>query len=265
MKYSFRRSLSTGIAIVFFMAACTSPGKQTSSNVSAFPKADEHSSQSALDWKGTYHGILPCADCEGIETVISLNEDKTFHFSQKYLGNESKSINTSGTFTWTRDGNSIILGKGDANQFLQVGENQLFWLDKNGNRITGDLAEQYRLQKNKDNDILEKYWKLVSLRGKPITTAGKREAHIILKQENNKLIGHGGCNALTGSYSLAPQNRVRFTQISSTEMVCEALTTEQELIQALRTTDSYSIKEDTLLLYKGRMAPLARFEAVYLH
>ena len=27
---------------------------------------DDHNSQNSLDWSGTYKGIIPCADCEGI-------------------------------------------------------------------------------------------------------------------------------------------------------------------------------------------------------
>lgn len=262
MKYSFLFIVCTGIGISLFIAGCVTRKKTT--NVSAMATPDGHSSQLALDWKGTYSGILPCADCEGIETLISLNEDNTFRFSQKYLGKENKPFITSGTFTWAKDGNSIVLSMGDNSRALQVGENQLFWLDNNGNRIDGDLAMHYRLQKNQHDGIQEKYWKLVTLRGQPVTTTGNRETHIILKQENNKLIGNGGCNALTGIYSIAPQDRISFTNIRSTEMACDALKTEQELIHALQATDSYLLKDDTLLLYKGRMAPVARFEAVYL-
>ena len=36
-----------------------------------------HNSQNSLDWAGVYQGILPCADCEGFDTVITLNWDET--------------------------------------------------------------------------------------------------------------------------------------------------------------------------------------------
>ncbi|HSH50375.1 MAG TPA: copper resistance protein NlpE N-terminal domain-containing protein, partial [Bacteroidales bacterium] len=29
---------------------------------------DMHTSEISLDWQGTYKGVLPCADCPGIET-----------------------------------------------------------------------------------------------------------------------------------------------------------------------------------------------------
>ena len=31
-----------------------------------------HNSRNALDWAGTYEGVLPCADCPGIQTRLSL-------------------------------------------------------------------------------------------------------------------------------------------------------------------------------------------------
>jgi hypothetical protein len=37
---------------------------------------------------------------------------------------------------------------------------------------------------------------------------------------------------------------------------------ETDMNKALNMTDSYSVKEDTLILNRARMAPLARFEAV---
>ncbi|HRQ52192.1 MAG TPA: copper resistance protein NlpE, partial [Agriterribacter sp.] len=99
------------------------------------------------DWQGSYRGILPCADCSGIETVIDLDADNTYRMSQKYIDKDSIPRVISGSFTWTKDGNKIVLGKENDNRRLQVGENQLFWMDNEGNRITGALAEQYRLVK----------------------------------------------------------------------------------------------------------------------
>jgi len=40
--------------------------------------------------------------------------------------------------------------------------------------------------------------------------------------------------------------------------------TEREFLQVLETADSYFLKGDTLMLNRARMAPLARFENVFL-
>jgi hypothetical protein len=48
-------------------------------------------------------------------------------------------------------------------------------------------------------------------------------------------------------------------------MACPNLETETHFFKALQMADNYILNGDTLILNKARMAPLARFEAVYLH
>jgi heat shock protein HslJ len=110
---------------------------------------DAHNSQTALDWQGTYKGIMPCADCEGIETELILTKDLTFVIQTKYLGKgEAKVFEEKGNFIWDKTGGSIsLLGlKGRPSQY-KVGENKLIQLDMQGNAITGQLAEKYVLIK----------------------------------------------------------------------------------------------------------------------
>lgn len=113
--------------------------------------------------------------------------------------------------------------------------------------------------------VIEKYWKLVELNGQPVAPL-KREPHLILKADNARVIGFGGCNALTGSYDLDEKTaRIRFTEVASTMMACmEGMEVEQAFHEVLRTVDNYSLDGDRLSLNRARMAPLARFEAVYL-
>ncbi|WP_396169839.1 copper resistance protein NlpE [Flavobacterium sp.] len=111
------------------------------------PKVDN--SQNALDWAGTYKGITPCADCEGIETEIVLNLDLTYVMKTKYLGKgDGKVFEEKGNFVWDKTGGNISLegGKGGPSQY-KVGENQLIQLDMEGKPITGDLADLFVLRK----------------------------------------------------------------------------------------------------------------------
>jgi uncharacterized lipoprotein NlpE involved in copper resistance len=109
---------------------------------------DSHTSQNSLDYWGIYAGILPCADCEGIELIIELNSDFSYTKKATYLGKgDGKPIETTGTYSWNEAGNTISLAGEDAPNQYFVGENVLFHLDMDGNRISGDLAEKYRLNK----------------------------------------------------------------------------------------------------------------------
>lgn len=221
-------------------------------------------SRTALDWPGVYRGVVPCADCEGIETIVTLSRDNTYTVRRRYMGKDDRYNQTGGTFTWQPDGNRILL-KDDAETLYQVGENRLFQLDQSGNRITGNLAGNYELTKLTDG-LTERYWKLTELNGKPVPPpAGTpaREPHLILRVAENRLNGSGGCNTLLGSYELLPNNRIRFPRIATTQMACADMATEDAFLQALNTVDSYVLTGDTLVLNRARMAPLARLVVVY--
>lgn len=150
-----------GALAVFAFSACTSSNNsQTSSEEARDSLADQmvsrpleqenpdpaHNSQNSVDWMGTYEAVLPCADCPGIKTVLILREDETFEMGSEYLERDTK-FEDEGTFEWQNNGSVVHLKGKDTNVKLQVGENVLFQLDQQGNRITGDLAEHYIYKK----------------------------------------------------------------------------------------------------------------------
>jgi uncharacterized lipoprotein NlpE involved in copper resistance len=108
-----------------------------------------HNSQNSLDWQGTYKGIIPCADCEGIETEITLNTDMTFSIKRKYIGKENNiEFQQKGVFVWDEVGKVISFkGLRDFYDQYKVGENTLTQLDMEGKVITGETANKYILKK----------------------------------------------------------------------------------------------------------------------
>jgi uncharacterized lipoprotein NlpE involved in copper resistance len=106
-------------------------------------------SATSLDWNGTYKGTVPCASCEGIETILTLNIDRTYILSTHYFGrNDALEEDDMGTFTWDETGSIITLEQvSNGPSKYKVGENRLWQLDIDGNIITGDLADHYILTK----------------------------------------------------------------------------------------------------------------------
>ncbi len=246
------------LVAIIGLGACQS--KRTTTTEQSVATGDN--SQNALDWAGSYQGTFPCADCPGINTAITLRSDGTYKLSTRYLERSDSIFTESGTFTWDNAGSQVTLSE-DNRQFL-VGENKLFQLDMEGNRITGDLAEHYILNKVEES-IVGPYWKLVELGGKPIAPGStQKEPYIQLSENNDRVAATGGCNGLGGTYELNEHNRIKFSQLIGTMMACENMEVETELINVLQTTDSYHIGQDTLQLFRARMAPLAKFEAVYV-
>ena len=99
------------IAIVVVVLSNCQTQKTASSNQAneAMEKRDAaHTSQNALDWDGIYRGVLPCADCEGIQTTIYLKKDLSFTTKTKYLGKSDSVYETTGKFKWNDKGNTVI-------------------------------------------------------------------------------------------------------------------------------------------------------------
>ncbi|MFW1838415.1 MULTISPECIES: copper resistance protein NlpE [Acinetobacter] len=121
----------------------------TSTENSAEVVDSAHTAENSLDWNGTYKGVLPCADCEGIETELELNLDKTYELKETYLGKgDGKAFESKGSFTFDSKNTSIIeLDKaGDGRKYF-VAEGYLKALDTEGKEITGELADKYELKK----------------------------------------------------------------------------------------------------------------------
>lgn len=250
------------------MVACGSNKDQSDSSEMSEPATltvpdMAHNSRNSLDWYGVYKGTTPCADCEGIETTITLKRDGTFKRSLKYLGKEENSFFDEGQFQWNDQGSKVtLIGEAGRNQMYQVGENVLLHLDQKGTRITGELADMYRLNKNLTDPRLEnKKWVLIELIGKPIDKKeGKGEGFIEFEMETGMFSGKNTCNNFFGQYELLEGDRIKFGQAGSTMMACADMETEKAFMDVLRAADNYSIAEGVLSLSKAKMAPLARFE-----
>lgn len=227
----------------------------------------EHNSMNSVDWDGIYRGVLPCDDCQGIKTTIYLNKDLTFKVKSEYLGKSDIISETSGKFSWNDKGNTISLlneGEGKSSQYF-VGEGTLTQLDMQGKRITGEHATRYVLTKG-NYAILEKYWKLVELNGKAIAVDSTfiKEPHIIFKDNDNRIVGNGGCNNISGEFVVESINRISISKTISTRMACPRMDLEQEFLDVLQKVDNFNVNGDNLMLNKARMAPLAKFKAVYM-
>ncbi len=252
------------LAGVFFtFTRCKSASKSTA------PVSDTaHNSQNSVDWAGTYSGVLPCADCEGIQTTIILKENLTYQEQIQYLGKENVMLKYNGTFFWNNEGNTITLQNKEqhfADSYF-VGENTLTRLDTEGRKVLGKLAQHYILSKDAF-EIKEKYWKLTEVFGNPVKpkVGFIKDSYIIFKEAENHYIGNTGCNSISGTYSAFGTNRLIINPGPSTLMACANMEIETLFLKALKTTDSYLIVGDTLILHRARMAPLAKFEQVLMN
>lgn len=110
---------------------------------------ENQNARNTINYTGTYKGTLPCADCEGIQTELTLNNDGTYQIQSEYKGRTDKTkVELKGNYTWQDNGNVIVLsGIMDGPSMYRVSENMLTQLDMSGNTITGANANAYILRK----------------------------------------------------------------------------------------------------------------------
>lgn len=117
----------------------TPPADTTTQNSNPTP-ADN--SKTSVDWAGVYEGTLPCADCEGILSTITLSNNDSFVYTNVYMG-KNDTIVDAGKIMWHDNGGVIHLKGATADVQLKVGENKLIQLDQEGKVIEGALADKY--------------------------------------------------------------------------------------------------------------------------
>lgn len=138
------------IMFAVFIQSCNTEQSEKSNGTAMNGEGFEehHTSQNSLDYQGVYIGILPCDDCEGVETTIALGVDNVFLKKERFIGkNENRVQEITGEYFWHTSGQVITLeGLNTGHQFF-VGENYISQLDSEGKRRTGALEDKYRLNK----------------------------------------------------------------------------------------------------------------------
>lgn len=130
----------------FFLTSCGNASRPNSTATDTDTTAiDIHNAENSLDYQGTYKGVLPAADCPGIETTLTLTKSKIFTLHSKYL-ERNAAFEEKGTYAV--DDNILTL-KADNGEFsyYKIEENRLRMLTLEKKEVTGDLAEYYLLNK----------------------------------------------------------------------------------------------------------------------
>lgn len=104
--------------------------------------------QAAEPSSGRYAGVLPCADCAGIETRLDLDADGSFSLRESYRGRSAAPFDDSGRWAMSSDGRTLVLRAGsDLPRYFAVTDDAtLEKLDLEGQPIASSL--DYRLRRD---------------------------------------------------------------------------------------------------------------------
>lgn len=143
-----KKNLILFVCSCAFLTACNNGAKTNKSSetdAASIEVSDMQNVENSLDYEGTYKGVFPAADCPGIETTLTLNPDKTFALHSVYIDKNS-SFDEKGTYTVEED-LLTLQEEGGELSYYSIEEKRLRKLDMEKQKITGELAEHYVLEK----------------------------------------------------------------------------------------------------------------------
>ncbi|MGV3637221.1 MAG: META domain-containing protein [Flavobacteriales bacterium] len=100
--------------------------------------------------------------------------------------------------------------------------------------------------------VLDSKWVLTALGADAVKMPdGMAAPWLKLGKEGYKVEGHGGCNALMGTFNLEG-DRISFPGLGSTKKFCEStMPTENAFLSALKRVDHYTLEGGVLRLLGG--------------
>ncbi|MDX8001158.1 envelope stress response activation lipoprotein NlpE [Xenorhabdus sp. Reich] len=114
------------------------------------------SQEKSLPAEKVFSGIVPCADCAGIETTLQLAKDGTYILGQTYLEAKSEENTFFETGHWVINGKKIVLTNQDGNKsYYQMKGEDVVMLDINGQPIQSDF--NYKLGKVTSKKLAGEY------------------------------------------------------------------------------------------------------------
>lgn len=270
------------IAIAVALSACA-----TRNDAAANTPDAAHNSRSSLDWAGTYEGVMPCADCPGIKTRLTLRQDGGYEITSEYLERQVAPRVEHGKFTWQPGGNAIRLeGEGGGQQFA-VGEGRLAWLvpgaapvwPQPARYVLALVAPSAPTASNVQGTLESHRWTLnaaTNAQGKPIAGLPSNAARtIVFHFADGRLNVEGGCNRSFGGYRIGADGRLNVGRMASTMMACDpaamkvdadlatllAAPTKIELMQGAQPTLRLVNAQAGTLSFAGQLTPEARYGA----
>ncbi|WP_339353452.1 envelope stress response activation lipoprotein NlpE [Xenorhabdus sp. Sc-CR9] len=99
-----------------------------------------------LPTEKVFNGVVPCADCSGIETTLQLGKDGAYILGQTYLEAKSEENTFFDTGNWVIQGKKVVLTNQDGKKsYYQMKDDNLVMLDINGQPIQSQF--NYELEK----------------------------------------------------------------------------------------------------------------------
>ncbi len=272
------RTVITLLALAASAAGCM-PRNDTAPAV-----PDMHNSRNSLDWAGVYEGVLPCADCPGIQTRLALQQDGRFELSMRYMDRQVAPLVSTGSFSWNADGNTITLDGAGRGAMYRVGEGRLLQLDSDGSMPAPNSHNRTltKVVAGADAPTLRKAlqdhrWTLRSAKdsqGNAIE-AMTTTTPIVFDFDAQRVAISGACNNMNGGFQLSGEGQLKFGRMAETMRACDpalmradaalsaalAQPLKAEFTQGLTATLRLTSAKNETLQFSGQPTPQSLYGA----
>jgi heat shock protein HslJ len=95
-------------------------------------------------------------------------------------------------------------------------------------------------------------WVLVEMKGVPVQqSGGRKDAFISFNVGDKRFSGNGGCNQMSGNYTIDGRD-IHFGEVISTKMACADIEFETAFLSTLNSVNRYEVSGTDLLLKDKR-------------
>lgn len=116
----------------------------------------DHSTHAApidknLDFHGIFYGYLPCSDCDGIKTTLSLKQNNNYLLVTQPARDSSREYYEKGKYNWNEAAQTLTLtprNSSETRQYLIKDEGTIVQLNSDGSPMPKELTEGYTLQRS---------------------------------------------------------------------------------------------------------------------
>ncbi|HCT98820.1 MAG TPA: copper resistance protein NlpE [Methylococcaceae bacterium] len=100
------------------------------------------------EYRGVYYGFLPCADCLGVKTTLSLKHNTNYLLVTQYTKESAREYFEKGKYDWNEETKTLVLTSnkdGSQRKYLIKDDNALIQVNSDGSQMKGAPADKYTL------------------------------------------------------------------------------------------------------------------------
>lgn len=149
--------------------------------------AQEKAETAPVELPATYFGTIPCASCPGINYQLELTES-SFTETMLYIDESDEPVVNRGDYIIR--GDTLVMnpeGNGERNYVL-LSDDHAVLLDQAGERITGELADNYILERSADEKSIHNHHNRLRSEGIDFVASGNEPFWSVQADFDNSII-----------------------------------------------------------------------------